>query len=129
MVTAGCCVLLLTLAAGTPELGRRVLTELTPSARTTSVVAQLESTPTASPAQKGKLDRQTRIELMLVLVMLVAVGLCLIAFTWYAARMTRRYMKPAEKLPARRLDPVFTDDWAAKPLTADERAKLDSSDW
>jgi hypothetical protein len=83
----------------------------------------------ATPTTKRKLDRRTKIELMFILVMLVAVGLGLIAFTWLTARLTRRYMKPAEKLPARRPDPVFTDDWAAKPLTEQERAKLDSSEW
>jgi len=82
-----------------------------------------------APTTKRKLDRRTKIELMFVLVMLVAVGLGLIAFTWLTARLTRRYMKPAEKLPARRPDPIFTDDWAAKPLTEQERAKLDSSEW
>lgn len=129
MVTAGCCVLVMTLAAGALDPGERLLKGLPSVTSAASVVAQLESAAAASPAKKGKLDRQTRTELMLVLVILVAVGLCLIAFTWYAAQMTRRYMKSAEKLPARRLDPVFTDDWAAKPLTADERAKLDGSEW
>lgn len=66
---------------------------------------------------------------MFILVMLVAVGLGLIAFTWLTARLTRRYMKPSEMLPARRPDPVFTDDWASKPLTEQERAKLDGSEW
>lgn len=81
------------------------------------------------PVTKPKLDRRTRIELLSVLVMLVAVGLVLMAFTWLAARLTRRYMKPSEKLAARRPDPIFTDDWAAKPLTPQERLKLDSADW
>jgi hypothetical protein len=81
------------------------------------------------PAKKPKLDRHTKIELLFVLVMLVAVGLGLIAFTWLTARLTRRYMKPSEILPSRRLDPVFTDDWAAKPLTDVERKKLDQDDW
>jgi hypothetical protein len=79
----------------------------------------------APPISNRKLDRRTRIELMFVLVMLVAVGLGLIAFIWVTARMTRRYMKPTEKRPARPVDPVFTDDWAAKPLTEQERARLD----
>jgi hypothetical protein len=59
----------------------------------------------------------------------VAVGLGLIAFTWLTARLMRRYMRPLEKMPQRPLDPVFTDDWAGKPLTPQERAKLDSEDW
>ena len=84
---------------------------------------------TATPITKRKLDRHTRIELMFILVMLAAVGLGLIAFTWLTARLTRRYMKPGEKRPARPLDPVFTDDWASKPLTDQERAKLDSGEW
>jgi len=94
--------------------------------------AELEPEPASdshTPATKPKLDRHTKIELMFVLVMLVAVGLGLIAFTWLTARLTRRYMKPAEKFPARRPDPVFTDDWAAKPLTDQERGKLDSGEW
>jgi hypothetical protein len=98
--------------------------------------AELDAPPGSSsddvsvpPAKNPKLDRHTRIELLFVLVMLVAVGLGLIAFTWLTARLTRRYMKPGEKLPARRPDAVFTDDWAAKPLTDQERAKLDSDQW
>jgi hypothetical protein len=80
--------------------------------------------------KKPKLDRRTKIELMFVLVSLVAVGLGLIAFTWLTARLTRRYMKQNErKTPTRKLDPVFTDDWAAKPLTPEERSKLDSPEW
>ena len=84
---------------------------------------------TATPTTKRKLDRHTKIELMFILVMLVAVGLGLLAFTWLTARLTRRYMKPSEKRPARPLDPIFTDEWANKPLTEQERAKLDSEDW
>ena len=94
--------------------------------------AELEPEPASgshSPAKQPKLDRHTKIELMFILIMLVAVGLGLIAFTWLTARLTRRYMKPAEKFPARRPDPVFTDDWAAKPLSDQERGKLDSSEW
>jgi hypothetical protein len=91
-----------------------------------------ESTPTApsaAPKTKRKLDRQTKIELMFILVMLIAVGLGLLAFTYLAARLTRRYMKPLEKLPPRPVDSVFTDDWATKPLTPQEREKLDSEEW
>jgi hypothetical protein len=87
------------------------------------------ATNATTPPAKPKLDRHTKIELLFILVMLVAVGLGLIAFTWLTARLTRRYMKPSEKLPARRPDPVFTDDWASKPLTEQERAKLDGSEW
>jgi hypothetical protein len=82
-----------------------------------------------SPTAKRKLDRHTKIELMFILVILVAVGLGLIVFTWLTARMTRRYMKPSEKRAARPVDPVFTDDWASKPLTEQERVKLDSGEW
>lgn len=60
---------------------------------------------------------------------LVILGLGLIAFTWLGARMTRRYMKSSEKKPKLRLDPVFTDDWAAKPLSPEERERLASDRW
>jgi hypothetical protein len=93
-------------------------------------VPDSETDPTtATPTTKRKLDRRTKIELMFILVMLVAVGLGLLAFTWFTARLTRRYMKPSERLPARRPDPVFTDDWATKPLTEQERARLDNPEW
>jgi hypothetical protein len=78
---------------------------------------------------KKKLDRKTKIELMFVLISILAVGLVLIAFTWLTARLTRRYMRPLEKMPQRSLDPVFTDDWASKPLTPQERERLDSEEW
>jgi len=86
----------------------------------------LSTSPTTG---KKKLDRKTKAELMFVLVSLLAVGLGLIAFTWLTARLTRRYMRPLEKMPQRQLDPVFTDDWASKPLTPQEREKLDSEEW
>jgi hypothetical protein len=98
------------------------------------MVAQVDTeappdTTSTDPVKKPKLDRHTKIELMFILVMLVAVGLGSIAFTWLMARLTRRYMKSSEKKPARPLDPVFTDDWAAKPLTEQERGKLESGEW
>jgi len=101
---------------------------LQPIAQATGESSQTIAPP-EPPSAKKKLDRRTRIELMFVLVGLVGVGLAMIAFTWLAARMTRRYMKSSEKKPKRSLDPVFTDDWAAKPLTPEERARLDSDDW
>ena len=66
---------------------------------------------------------------MTILVMLVAVGLGSIACIWLMGRLTRRYMKSNEKPPARPVDSAFTDDWAAKPLSEQERAKLDSGEW
>lgn len=79
--------------------------------------------------KKGKLDRRTRIELMFILVSLVALGLGMMAFTWLGARIARRHMQRPGKPPPRPVDPVFTDDWAAKPLTAEERARLESDQW
>jgi hypothetical protein len=83
----------------------------------------------ARPLARRKLDGRTRARAMAALGGLVILGLGLIAFTWLGARMTRRYMKSGEKKPKPRIDPVFTDDWAAKPLSPEERERLAGDKW
>jgi hypothetical protein len=82
-----------------------------------------------SPAAKKKLDGQTRKRATAALGGLVILGLGLIAFAWLSARMTRRYMKSGERGKTTPVDSAFTDDWAHKPLTPEERERLAREEW
>lgn len=79
--------------------------------------------------QKADSRGRARVRALAALAGLVLLGFSLVAATWIGGRMTRRYMKSGDRAPVRPVDPVFTDDWASKPLTPEERARLDSSEW
>lgn len=101
-------------------------TSLVHAQETAKVVSNSEVVE--SPA-KRKLDGATRTKAMAALASLVILGAGLIAFAWLGARMTRRYMKSGAKAPKPPLDPVFTDEWANKPLTPEERERLAGDQW
>lgn len=85
--------------------------------------------PQQRPIAPKKLDGRTRARAMAALAGLVILGLGMLSFAWLGARMTRRYMKGGEKKQKRPVDPIFTDDWASKPLSSEERLKLDADQW
>ena len=107
-------------------LGQIDATSLACAQETAEVVSDVE---VVQPPAKRKLDGATRTKAMAALASLVILGVGLIAFIWLGARMTRRYMKSGAKPPKPPLDPVFTDDWANKPLTPEERKRLASDEW
>jgi hypothetical protein len=76
---------------------------------------------------KKKLDARSRRTLFAALLAITLLGLLLIVLVIMSARMTRRHLRTP--LPARPIDPVFTDDWASKPLTPAERERLDAPEW
>jgi hypothetical protein len=111
-----------------------ILASLAQLAATSLVYAQeaaevVSDAEVVQPPAKRKLDGATRTKAMAALASLVILGVGLIAFIWLGARMTRRYMKSGAKPPKPPLDPIFTDDWANKPLTPEERERLASDEW
>lgn len=66
-----------------------------------------------------RLEPKDRVKVLLALTAVIALGLGLIAFAWWGARVTRRYMNSATLARSqKRTTTVREDDWATKPLYA-----------
>ncbi len=82
-----------------------------------------------SASKKSEQRNKARAKALAAIAGLIILGAALIAATWMGGRMTRRYMKSSEKPIVHPIDSAFTDDWASKPLTPEERNRLESSEW
>ena len=66
-----------------------------------------------------RLEPKDRVRVFVALMTVVILGLVLIAFVWWGARITRRYMNSATLARRqKRATTVREDDWATKPLYA-----------
>jgi hypothetical protein len=66
-----------------------------------------------------RLEPKDRVRVFAALMTVVILGLALILFVWWGARVTRRYMNSATQARRRRqTTTVREDDWATKPLYA-----------
>lgn len=66
-----------------------------------------------------RLEPKDRVKVLLALTSVIILGLALIAFAWWGARVARRYMNSATLARRqRRTTTIRQDDWATKPLYA-----------
>jgi len=64
-----------------------------------------------------RLEPKDRVKVLAALAAIIVLGLGLILFAWWGARVTRRYMNSATSASRRkRTTTVREDDWATKPL-------------
>ncbi len=61
-----------------------------------------------------RLEPADRVRVLAALAALVILGFALVAFAWWAARLTRRYMNRPPRYGSS--NPPQVDDWASKPL-------------
>jgi uncharacterized protein HemX len=93
-----------------------------------------ENTPTATTgaeknaknAPKKRMDGPTRAKIFAALAGIAIFGIGIVLLAWLAGRMTRRMLQTTEEQRQKYLttEQLTRDDWADKPLTAEERHRI-----